>query len=1276
MTETMTIEKTGRIWCCGLMMLLFTALYGQEGAKEVSISDWRICKEELASGTIQRYLYFDSAFLERHGQHLLPVWHHSIPRPDEGMLRATLSDTRWRPLTEQEKSLLPLDCIDTITAICRVNPVVTRRKPFAEVSVVPFRLHDGRYEKLVAFRLDFKHEPASVLRSFRQKGYAEHSVLSSGEIYRFALNKTGVHKLTYSDLQSMGVPMGSLNIRTISIYGNGGFQLPENTSVEVPDDLQEVPVKVVDRNNNGIFDADDYLLFYARGIVEWKMESTSRFTHTLNIYSDYAYYFVKTGQAPARVVTSLPSVTAAPTHQISSYRYHGLLEEDLISPTGVGRLWFKDAFDAITSRTYTFSLPEKVSGSEVELTLCLAASSPSYSSFFSYVADGGVLESAGFSSGNGQRKTARYRIKPSSSSFTLTLDYSKPSNTSKGWLDYIEVFADCRLKQTSSQIDFRCPASVGEGNVTEYLLETKGTSPVVWDVTDPFNCQEVQTTNNGDGTISFRLPSDKLHEFVSFYGSNLHSVVPLGRVNHQDLHSLEPVDLVIVTHPSFLSAAEQLAQFRRTNDRMRVAVVTTSQVYNEFSSGAQDISAIRNFMKMMYDRYPSDPPRNLLLFGKVSYDFRNRKGVGACFIPNYQASAVFDVDGCLSTDDYFVKLDALEGDDNMGTMDAGVGRIPASNASQASAAVRKLMQYASMELLGGTSYNGVSNLADWRNILTFCADDDADEMGHLFNADRVAENIASVYPVYNIEKIYLDAYKKVSTSQGQRYPEATEALNQRVNKGCLWLTYMGHGGDNGWAHERFLKRSDINSWTNRYCLPIFYAGSCSFGAYDRLSATSPSEDMLFKTDGGAIGVISATRSSYGGTNETFGLRLLQGLMLEDTAGRHLTMGEVFAQAKNRCGMVQMYVLFGDPSMTLAFPKGRVLTDSLNGVTDLQKDTLQALSYVTVSGHVCGSDGLPDRNFNGFVYPTIYDKAATVKTQLNNSNSVENEFRLQKNILYKGKISVENGSFRFGFLMPKDINYDYGFGKISYYAQGGLTDANGYDSLRVGGVCDTLIPDDRGPEIRLFLNDESFVSGGIVGTNPTLLAEIRDDHGVNTAGIGIGHDIVAVLDQNEAERIVLNDYYECEANSSLSGKIRYLLSDLPEGVHSLTLRAWDVLNNRSEATISFNVVEQKELALDHVLNYPNPFTTHTSFYFEHNQINTDIDVCIQVFTVSGRLVRTILHSEYAESFRCGPLEWDGRDDFGGRLAKGTYLYKIRVRTSDGKVCEKLEKLVIL
>ena len=1251
-------------------------LFAQEWNRDVLLSDWRMQTETMPSDRKVSYLTFGSAYVEACSGRLLPVWRELLSGNSGRQLRVEMKDARWAPLSETEKSTLPLEVIDTLSSSVQVLAMTTRHQSQVEVRVVPFRRQSGRYEKLLSCRLQGKWQAESMQKAASQKVYAAQSVLASGEIYKIALSRTGVYKLTYAHLESMGVSMSGQKIRNIAIYGNGGFQLPENTHEPVPDDVREIPVKAVDADGDGIFDPEDYLVFYARGVVEWKY-ADGKFTHTLNCYSDYAYYFVKINQFPEKTWQTETSVSTAATHELASYTYHGLLEEDLIAPTGVGRVWFKDLFDAVSTRDYSFTLPELEPSTPVSLSLGLAASSPSYASYFSYKADGGSLGSCSFSSGSGSVRVGQYAFMPASpSAFSLQLTYSKPSNTSKGWLDYIEVFASCRLKQSVSQVDFRCPSAVGTGHVAEYRMDACGQHPTVWDVTDPWNGKEIAYTMGNDGVLKFRLPADSLREFVSFYGSSLYEPVPIGRVTNQNLHAAQPADLVIVTHPAFLSHANQLADFRRSNDNLRVMVVTTEQIYNEFGSGAADISAIRNFLRMLYERYPSDAPENVLLFGKVSYDFRDRKQMGSCYIPNYQASDIFDVDACLATDDYFVKLDDYEGSDNKGSMDMGIGRLPVSTSAQAAAVLQKIRNYASMQPLESTSSNRVPNLGDWRNLLTFCADDDADDMGHIFNADNIARMVAAEHPVYNIDKIYLDAYKKVSTSQGQRYPEATDALNQRVNNGSLWITYMGHGGDNGWAHERFLKRSDINGWTNRYNYPFFFAGACSFGEYDKLSAVSPSEDMLFKADGGAIGVISATRSSYGGTNEAFGMALHKEALAEDSSGNHLTMGEVFARAKNRCGSVQMYVLLGDPSMMLAFPKGQVHTDSINGSAQLTKDTLRALSYVSICGHVSRSDGSVDEHFNGYVYPSIYDKTATVTTLLNNSNSVQKTFSLQKNILYKGKVSVSGGYFRFGFLLPKDINYDDGFGKISYYACGSGTDANGCDSVPVGGVKDTVIADEWGPEIHLYLNEESFVSGGITGNNPTLLARISDDNGVNTAGIGIGHDLVAILDRDESSRVILNDYFECDENSSLSGQVRYLFSDLQEGVHELTLRAWDVLNNRSEATLSFTVTDQQELKLDHVLNYPNPFTTHTQFYFEHNQMNSLIEARIQIFTVSGKPVRTILHSELASSFRCGPIGWDGCDDFGGRLAKGTYLYRLSVRTADGKTAEKIEKLVIL
>lgn len=1267
------MKRTLLLFC----ILLVTLFAEAQSWPEKVLLDWQSLKtEEIAENKIVTYLYFTESHLHQVGEKLMPVWHFQLPRKQGQNLQLNMGNTVWEQLSNEELSSLPLDYLDTLSSLLNVRYGTTRHRDFAEIVVVPFRKNQGRYERLRSFSLSGQWSEMAQPMAFRQKSYAAHSLLASGDIYKVSLSKTGIYKLTYQVMNQLGVPMNNLSLYRIAIYGNGGALMPENTHDAVYDDLEEIPVKVVDENGNGLFDEEDYLLFYGQGIVSWNYSSGTMFEHTLNYFSDYAYYFIKINETPSKTLNKLPSDSRTATHVQTTFNFRTVMEQDLINVNECGRIWLQDQFDAITSQNYKFSLPALEAGEKAQMVLRMAVSSPSSSSYFSYKASGGSLATANFSATGGALKSVLYTFEPSSSQITLDLNYSKPLNSSKAWLDYVTINLVCKLRQTNSQMDFRCLSSVGAGNITEYRIDAQNHNLTIWDVTDPCNYQEVQYVMD-NGAASFRLSSDTLREFVSFYGSDFYTVSPVGKVTSQDLHASNTADLVIVTSPSFLSVANEWADFRRQNDGISVLVVTTEQIYNEFGSGKQDIAAIRNFLRMLYDRYGTQAPKNVMLLGKVSYDFRNRKQMNTNYIPNYQGERIFSKEDCLSTDDFFVKLDDYEGLANSGSMDMGIGRIPVTSVSQAKTMLQKMKMYASKEPVS-TSQSRGSNMGDWRNVIVFCADDDADGQGHLFNADRIAQVVSSNYPVYNLEKIYMDAYKKVSTSQGQRYPDATDAINQRVNNGCLLFSYMGHGGDNGWAHERVLRRSDINSWTNRYALPFFYAGSCSFGEYDKLSALSPSEDMIFKSDGGAIGVISASRSSYGGTNEYFGIHLHKNALNRDSNGRYLTMGEVFSKAKNNCGSVQMYILFGDPSMTLAFPEIRVRTDSINGnAFNVCKDTMKALSYLRVNGSILRSDGSLADDFNGYVFPNVFDKVSTVTTLLNNSNSVEKTFQLQKSSLFKGKVAVKNGRFQFTFLAPKDLNYDIGYGKISYYTFGNQTDATGFDSVIVGGLSDTLINDEKGPDITLYLNSESFVNGGITTANPTLLAEISDESGINAAGTGIGHDIVAILDNDESNRILLNDYYECDENSSVSGKISYLLSDIAEGNHTLTVRAWDVLNNRGEASVSFSVVNDKEIQLSHVLNYPNPFTTHTQFYFEHNQLNTDLNIRIQIFTISGKLVKTINETAYqTQSYRYGPIEWDGRDDYGGKLAKGTYIYKLTVRNSTKKIAEKIEKLVIL
>jgi hypothetical protein len=407
-----------------------------------------------------------------------------------------------------------------------------------------------------------------------------------------------------------------------------------------------------------------------------------------------------------------------------------------------------------------------------------------------------------------------------------------------------------------------------------------------------------------------------------------------------------------------------------------------------------------------------------------------------------------------------------------------------------------------------------------------------------------------------------------------------------------------------------------------------------------------------------------------------------------TNGKMPHIGDIYRLTKRAIGTNELFrnfVILGDPALKLSYPEQKVFTSSINSqvVSATSSDTLKALSLVNISGYVGDKNGNKLTNFNGVVYPTVFDKEVTVYTLANDplatsaQGSFVTPFVLQKNIIYKGKSEVTNGDFTFSFLVPKDISYNFGKGKISYYAHNGVNDANGYyDKVVVGGSNPNAIADNQGPVVNLYMNDKKFVSGGTTNENPKVYAEITDVSGINTIGTGIGHDVVAILDENSSKPIILNDYYVSDLNTYQSGKIRYPLNELSEGNHTLSLKVWDVQNNSTSAYTDFVVSSQADLALTHILNYPNPFTSKTKFFIEHNQCCVSLKVLIQVYTISGKVVKSINKTINNEGFRFDGIEWDGKDEFGDKLARGVYIYRVSVTDGAKKKADKIEKLVIL
>lgn len=1179
-------------------------------------------------------------------------------------------------------------------------------KSYLVVFLMPFRQTAFRVERLTSFEIELTIEASPQLTT-RSLNFAPNSVLSEGTWYKIAIGKDGIYKIDKTVLSQLGVNTSSLNPQQINIYGNGGSLLPERNDVFRYDDLQKCAIVYSGNSTSAVFSDSDYFLFYGKGPDTWQLKDDSnlgraKWNHTKHYYSDSAYYFIRVDDImPSRIQLTSPPAEDV-THTVDKFQDFQYVENDIYNLVESGRKFYGDLFDMNTSAQYNFNFPNISTSDPASFEAVAAIRSVGGQSSFTFSTNGQVNQTNGVSTSTGstawvaEEVLSKINFTPSESPVRINVNFNKYSNTAdvKGYIDYLRVNVTRQLILFGNQMKFRDTTNVGFGNIAQFELSGASTNTRIWDITDITSPREMQSIVNGS-TVSWKISTETLKEFIAFNNSGYLIPTVMGSVKNQNLHAAEDIDLIIISAPKNIVAAEQLAEIHR-EEGLSVLVTSTIDVFNEFSSGNPDVIAPRMLMKMLYDRANGNVakmPQNLLLFGDGDY-LRN-KGLSAFTGNNV---IIFETNESLKplfssvSDDYFVFLSDTDDGATTNSLDAGVGRICASSTSEALTYVNKVKVYLSKNTAVSSSTCSVCDdnelqtpYGNWRNNLIFVSDDQdgsgaPNEQVHLRDSDEFADTLQSRYPEYNTIKIYMDAYKQESTPGGERYPEVEEIIRNRVQSGALLVTYIGHGGERGWAHERVLDLNTIENWTNLYRMPVFLTATCELARYDNPGFKSAGERLILNPNGGAIAMLTTTRVVTTGGNYQIDKSFFN-VAMENKTIQNLTLGKINMLTKNGVSGSNTsrtnFSLLGDPALKMAYPRYKVVNTHINGEEiNLFSDTLKALQEVEMRGNVVGEDGTILSGFNGFVYPTVFDKETKVLTQ-NNDGGVVQEFKTYNKVIFKGRATVTNGQFSFRFVIPYDINYSVGKGRVSYYSLAGNEDGNGYDhSFNIGSILSGVELNNQGPEIRLFLNDSTFVSGGVTDTKPYLLAKLVDENGINTVGNSVGHDVTLIIDNNVQNPIVLNEYYESDLDTYKSGKVKYQLTNLEPGNHTLTLKAWDVHNNSSIATLDFIVSDDADLVLKQVLNYPNPFTTNTSFMFEHNQSCETLDVRIQIFTISGKLVKTITQTAKQSGFRSEPIAWNGLDDFGDRMGKGVYVYKVEIRNNSGQKAEQFEKLVIL
>ncbi len=1204
----------------------------------------------------------------------LPNYHHSISIDNEYDYRAELQDVIYIPLIPEEENLIQDSHIISNELESFIS--TTRGKNTYHIIIHPFKKEEGIIKKLLSFNLEITKQPRlkKSIYSNTIHNYSEQSVLSQGRFIKLRITESGIYKIPYSELRNRG-----LNPENIRMFGYGGAVLAEDFTQLRPDDLPET----------AIYDTGNAILFYAQGINKWTYDSgIDMFTHTLNPYSGYGYYFITSdniGEKKRIEFSETVNSGSSPIQDITEFTDYKVHEKELINIINAGREFYGEKLLPGNSIEIPFNFKNLMFSENIKANLNVIGISTKTKnssgvvttnniSTFSLSLNNGITQTLNVDG----REINNYEAAVSASKiynftsvsedlvFKLAFDNSNET-TASGYLNYLEVNAQCSLKMESNIMLFHNKMNISANSFNRYILETDNYNIHIWDVNDILNIKRIPTSIE-NGKVTYIDSSSEAKTYVAINPSDLSDIPEaelLYEVPQQNIHGMGAIDMLIITHPLFLKPAENLAQAHNNIRGLKVGVVTTEQVYNEFSSGTPNVTAYRWVCKMFYDKPQNekDKIKYLLLVGKGSYDNRGLlPEMGENFILTYQAVNSLSQTKSYVTDDYFGLLDDGEGL-SIGykdKIDIGIGRFPVSTEEEAEKIVQKTIRYMKNE-----------NKGTWKNQLCFLGDN-GDDNSHMKQADSFADRVGASYPSYHINKILLDAYQKDAVSSS--YPDAKRYFQDLINSGLFFINYMGHGTINGWGNT--LTNSEIKAFQNEN-LPLFTSGTCEFSRFDR-GMFSAGEEILRNSLGGGIGVFSAARTVYSNYNETLMRHFCDSLFILPYRGENNAVGDAVMKAKNASfsssdlgANTLSFIYFGDPSVKLNYPtQYNVSATEINGNNINGKDTLQALSVVTLKGIISDSQGVKAENFKGSVYITVLDKVQTITTLDNLSKGTPYVYTNRDNIIFKGKAGVVNGEFEITFMLPKDIKYNYGGGRFNFYAwdeQNGY-EAQGYcEDFIIGGMNNEFVDETDGPDVEIYLNDKSFVSGQKVGQNPVFMADLYDMNGINTSSVTPGHDIMLCIDNESWYE--LNDYYEIKNGNYKEGNIIYPLPEMEEGKHILMFRAWDLLNNSTLKTLEFEIVKDMDNSFFSVNFYPNPVVTAANIKITHD--NTDINlVKIEIFDLSGRKIW---------SYRQNSLEnisWNLTNDNGNKITSGIYIYTVTIQNNEKIISTKSDKIIVI
>lgn len=1117
----------------------------------------------------------------------------------------------------------------------------------------------------------------AVFSTLKAQSWPTNSVLSKGQWAEVFTDEDFVYRLSGADLEQLGLGSPPFESSKLGIWGRQSGALNEvNASSGEARDLSPLPIRIED-GGDGLLGASEYLYFLGQSPHRWIIDSSgNRWSRSTNPYASRQTYFATTTEGGSRITPYVVQPSSPQT--VNRYQHvfwHELDESNLV---GSGRAWFGELLDFTLSREIDLGLDRLDGQSTAFFVLAAAGRTTSTGPKLELRTGQGFIGSVGLqavSGINGEtfarqigQSWTQVATGPSWAKANVTLERSA-NPAAKAWLDYLSVQADAPFAYTTGSVQsYRF-----NPDSQQRQLVTPAAGTWIW-----------RTTGSGSSLNAAQLlpnaavlEAERAHTVWYIAPAAARKPVLGSRIPLQNLHAMPSVDYVIFTPEAFKPAAENLASMHRQAG-LKVAVVAVDQAYREFSGGVQDIMGLRNLLRMLWARgADSTKLRYLLLFGDASYDYKGRLTPDQNWVPAYQSPSSMAIKSSFVSDDFFGYLDPGEGG-NLGaiTLDLGIGRIPANSPAEAQGVVSKIARYADPAL----------SIGSWRQRLNFVADDVDEDWEQILTlvSDKIARRVDTQHADFEVRKLYSDSYAQVSSAGNQSYPKLREELLRSVEEGNLITTYVGHGGEVNWASEDILQLEDCRNFGNSVRLPLFITVTCEFARYDDPLRTSAGEILLTNPNGGAIALLTTTRAVFVG-GATLLTDSVFNVVLQQNQGDYQTFGEIIKQAKNSVTTSDKlrFTLLGDPALRLNGPSQRMEVDSIKVLQPSSgewgtADSVNALDLVRVEGRVLREGGLIDTSFNGTARIRLFDKPQ-VRSMLDNDNvGYEASYLFRNQLAYQGFVDVVKGYFTAEWRMPLDLVLEWGQGKILTYAYTADRDAAGSNSkIFLGDLAADAPVDLDGPSIQIYMDDTTFVSGGITGANPLGLVRLADPNGINAIGAGIGHDLVGYLDEVWSEPLVMNERYQADANTYKRGTATWPFRDLEDGLHKFTVRAWDTYNNPSQSSVDFEVISRAKLELGAVRLFPNPSAGYTTWQVEHNSAGDSLSADWSITDGAGRVVWAAEWSGLATSSVLQAPEWTGTNTQGTPLSNGWFIARVVVRRAkDNQVVRRAERLILL